>query len=142
MEEIWKDVKNYEGAYMVSNLGRIKSLPRKGTKGNILNPSRNNKGYCTVELTFKGKNRSTFVHRVVAENFIPNLKNLPEVNHIDGNKLNNNVENLEWVTKGQNQIHAYKTGLRKTTEKQRENSRKNIQIARACNYKIKGKERK
>ncbi len=127
--EIWKDIYGYEGAYKVSNLGRIQSLLRKNTKGKILNPAKNNRGYLRLGLCFKGKIRYDSVHRLVAEAFIPNPKNLPEVNHIDGNKLNNRVENLEWVTKGENQIHAYKTGLRKITEKQRQASRENIRIA-------------
>lgn len=130
--EIWKDVNGYEGVYQISNLGNIKSLPRKNAKGKILNPSTNNRGYLRVGLCFKEKVRYESIHRLVAEAFIPNRKNLPEVNHINGNKLDNRVENLEWVTKGQNQIHAYKTGLRKTTQRQREASRKNIEIARMC----------
>jgi hypothetical protein len=131
--EIWKDIQGYEGIYQISNLGRIKSLHRDYTNGRILNPAKNNRGYLRLGLSGNGKVRYDSVHRLVAETFIPNPKNLPEVNHIDGNKLNNRVENLEWVTKGENQAHAYKTGLRKTTERQREASRKNIEIAR--NYK-------
>lgn len=128
--ERWRDIIGYEGIYKISNLGRIQSLPRKRVKGKMLNPAKNNRGYLRVALCFEGKVRYDSVHRLVAETFIENPKNLPEVNHIDGNKLNNNVANLEWVTKGQNQIHAYKTGLRKTTKKQRETSRRNIEIAR------------
>lgn len=134
--EIWKDVNVYEGAYQISNLGNIKSLPRKNTKGKILKPAKNNRGYLRVGLCYKGKVRYDSVHRLVAETFIPNPKKLPEVNHIDGDKLNNKVENLEWVTKGENQSHAYKTGLRKTTQRQRGSSRKNIEIAR-MNRKLK-----
>lgn len=128
--EIWRDIPGYEEIYKISNLGRIKSLHRDRIKGQILNPAKNNRGYLRLGLSGNGKVRYDSVHRLVAEAFIPNPKNLPEVNHIDGNKLNNRVENLEWVTKGENQIHAYKTGLRKTTERQREASRKNIEIAR------------
>lgn len=133
--EIWRNIIGYEGTYLISNFGNIKSLPRKNTKGKVLNPSKNNRGYLRVTLSVEGKTRYDSVHRLVAETFIPNPKKLPEVNHLDGNKLNNNVENLEWVTKGQNQIHAYKTGLRKTTQKQRDTSRKNIEIARLCRKK-------
>lgn len=139
--EIWKDIRDYEGIYKISNLGNIKSLPREHVKGKLLNPARNNRGYLRVALSVKGRVRYDSVHRLVAETFIPNPKNLPEVNHIDGNKLNNKVENLEWTTKSQNQIHAYKTGLRKTTPRQRETSRKNIEIARMHKNKTK-KERK
>lgn len=128
--EKWKYIKGYEKVYEISDLGNIKSLPRKNAKGKMLNPARNNRGYLRVALCLDGKVRYDSVHRLVAETFIPNPRKLPEVNHIDGNKLNNNVTNLEWVTKGQNQIHAYKEGLRKTTQKQREASRANIAIAR------------
>lgn len=118
--EVWKDIRGYEGIYQISNLGRIKSLHRDCRNGRILNPAKNNSGYLRVALSNNGKIRYDSIHRLVAEAFISNPKKLPEVNHIDGNKLNNSVENLEWVTKGENQIHAYKTGLRKITERQRE----------------------
>lgn len=135
--EIWKDIKGYEGVYKISNLGKINSLPRKHSKGKILNPAKNNRGYLRVALCFEGKARYDSIHRLVAETFIPNPKNLTEVNHKDGNKLNNTVENLEWTTRTQNQIHAYRIGLRKTTQKQIEASKRNIQIARKYNQKIK-----
>lgn len=128
--EIWKDIAGYEGFYKISNLGKIKSLPRKGVKEKILNPSKNNRGYLRVGLSAKGKVRYDSIHRLVAETFIENPKKMPEVNHIDGNKLNNNIENLEWVTKSENEKHAYKIGLRKMTSKQKEARRKNIEIAR------------
>lgn len=127
--EVWKDVLGYEEIYQISNLGRIKSLHRDRIEEKILNPAKNNRGYLRLGLSGNGKVRYDSIHRLVAGAFIPNPKNLPEVNHIDGNKLNNGVENLEWVTKGQNQIHAYKTGLRKTTERQRMASKRNIEIA-------------
>ena len=124
--EIWRDILNYEEYYQASNYGRIRSLDRiiymkhrNGKnkayhfKGKILSTRTNNSGYVKVDLT-KNKNRKTFsVHRLVAETFIPNLKNLPQVNHKDGNKLNNNVDNLEWCDAFQNQQHALETGLRK-----------------------------
>ena len=128
--KLWRDIVGFEGIYKISNFGDIKSLPRKRVKGKILNPAKNNRGYLRVGLCKDGRVRYESVHRLVAETFISTPQNLPAVNHIDGNKLNNNVENLEWVTKGQNQIHAYRIGLRKTTERQREISRNNIQIAR------------
>lgn len=112
MKEIWKDIPNYDG-YQVSNLGRIKSLPKKtnnqfNMKEIILKPIKQNNGYYLVNT--KGKVWS--VHRIVASIFIPNPNKLPQVNHIDGNKANNCVDNLEWCTCKDNINHAYKIGLK------------------------------
>ena len=95
MKEIWKDKKDYEGRYQVSNWGRVKSLKRKNVlKEKILKPYVDKDGYLTVMLN---NPRKTFlVHRLVAEAFIPNPDNLPQVNHKDENKQNNVVINLEW----------------------------------------------
>ena len=122
IEEIWKDIKGYEGYYQVSNLGRIKSLDRMKNNqyneyfmsGRILKSSIiKDKGYCRVSLNNGKGRKSKRVHRLVAEAFIPNLENKPEVNHIDGNKLNNCADNLEWCTNKENIEHSIKTGLRK-----------------------------
>lgn len=97
MKEIWKDKKDYEGHYQVSNCGRVKSLNyhRMGFE-KILKTYVDKDGYLTVMLN---NPRKTFlVHRLVAEAFLPNPDNLPQVNHKDENKQNNNVENLEWCT--------------------------------------------
>lgn len=106
--EVWKDVKGYEGFYQVSNLGRVKSLPRNGTvkRERILTPHRVG-GYLHAELNMRGVHKGKKIHRLVAEAFIPNPDNKREVNHIDGNKHNNTVENLEWVTSSENQLHAF-----------------------------------
>ena len=105
--EIWKDIKGYEDRYQVSNLGRVKSLPHERTtptggayltKPRILKPSSNGKGYMRLTLRKDNKEVSKYVHRLVAEAFIPNLDNLPEVNHKDEVKNNNKVNNLEWCT--------------------------------------------
>lgn len=105
--EIWKDVVGYEGIYQVSNLGRVKSLPRNGTikQERILKPHRV-QGYLLAELFNRGAHKGKRIHRLVAEAFIPNPDNKREVNHIDGDKHNNRVENLEWVTSSENQLHA------------------------------------
>jgi hypothetical protein len=120
MNEIWKDVIGYEGSYEVSNLGNVRSVDRlvshtsspKGRlmKGKLIKP--NIKKYVDIHLWRKSKYKSTHVHRLVALSFIPNPENKPEVNHMDGNKLNNNVNNLEWVTKKENIEHAIKLGLK------------------------------
>ena len=98
MQEIWKDIEGYEGAYQISNFGRIKN------KIKILSPQINNCGYLRIIL----KNKHYSIHRLVALAFLPNPENKPQVNHIDGNKTNNYVTNLEWVTASENQKHNYK----------------------------------
>lgn len=123
-EEVWKDIHGFEGKYQVSSIGRVKSvdriLPHKthGTwhiKERILKPHWSGPGhwkYLTVFLHYgEGKAKCTRVHRLVAETFIPNPDNLPQINHIDGNKENNSVSNLEWVTALENTSHAWKNGL-------------------------------
>ena len=98
MEEIWKDIKGYEGLYQVSNLGRIYSIPRFGTKGGILKQFTNGHGYATVSL-FKDKCLKTYlVHRIVGNHFLENPNNLPQLNHKDENRKNSCVTNLEWCT--------------------------------------------
>ena len=106
MEEIWKDIKGFENQYQVSNFGRIKSLK----KGKILS-IKNKNGY--LNITFrKGKEKYYYkVHRIVASYFIPNPQNKPCVNHKDGNKHNNCVDNLEWVSYKENIQHAKENKL-------------------------------
>ena len=132
MEEVWKDVKGYEGYYQVSNLGNIKSLERiienSGThtgyykiKERILKPreNKNRNGYYELSLRKDGKEKRFKVHRLVACAFIENPYNKPEVNHIDGNKSNNCVFNLEWATSKENKKHAWNIGLNNSNHKKR-----------------------
>ena len=114
--EIWVDVIGYEGHYMVSNLGRVKSLDRviqhlysgySTLKGKILKQKVSKSGYCQLNLALNGKHKMAIVSRLVALAFIENIDNKKEVNHIDGNGLNNNVSNLEWVTPSENILHSY-----------------------------------
>ena len=107
--ECWKDIEGFPN-YQVSNHGRVKN---KKT-GKILKPYKTNRGYLTVGFWVNGKKKRLLVHRLVAAAFIPNTENLPEVNHANGCKTDNNVANLEWSTGSQNIIHAYQTGIRKT----------------------------
>ena len=112
MKEIWKDIKGYEGLYQVSNLGRVKSLNynRKNIEKTLKPVLYYNKYYSYT--LYKNKKKKVFLaHRIVAINFIENINNKEYVNHIDGNKLNNNVDNLEWVTPSENNIHAFENGL-------------------------------
>lgn len=112
--EVWKDVKGFEGAYMISNLGRVRSIPRKGTRRNEIRAiSYTHDGYAKVRLIYKGKDKTARIHRLVAEAFIPNPENKETVNHIDGNKKNNNVNNLEWADRHEQLKHAYKNKLKK-----------------------------
>lgn len=119
---IWKDVDGYKGFYQVSNIGDVRSVDRYVNhwqggkcikKGKDLKPSLNHKGYCMVNLQINGKGGLKSIHRLVAEAFIPNPENKPQVNHINGIKSDNKVENLEWSTQSENQRHAFITGLNK-----------------------------
>ena len=125
--EVWKDIPNYEGYYQISNLGRIKSVARKvkyqnsyrNVKEKLKKTFIGKQGYERVELSKNGKIKKYNVHRIVANVFISNPLNKETVNHINGIKTDNRVENLEWATRSENELHAYKIGLAKNSEKQR-----------------------
>jgi hypothetical protein len=113
MKEIWKDVKNYEGLYQVSNLGRIKSFPRNGTikQEKILKQVLDNNGYFIVGLWKNNKSKKMCVHWIVANAFIPKKEDDEVINHIDGNKTNNCINNLERCTQRKNVKEAIRLGL-------------------------------
>lgn len=109
--EEWKDAKGYEGIYQVSRTGKIRRIYKDGEiKSEYLKPFKN-KGYDIAPLYANHKRKNKFVHRIVAETFIPNPNNYPVVNHIDGDKCNNCVENLEWCTQKHNINEAIRLGL-------------------------------
>lgn len=134
MEEIWKDIAGYEGLYQISNKGRVKSLNRlvKDTtkdrvqkiRGRILKYCDNGKGYKMVYLNKNRERKNYYVHRLVAETFIPNPKQLPEVNHKDLNKANNKISNLEWITELDNKRHYRMTEIAKIRNKERGETRR------------------
>ena len=113
--EQWKEVKGYEGSYQVSNTGYVKSFKNGKEKLLTLHSSKLTKRHPEpmfhVELWKNNKRRTFSIHRLVAHHFIENKDGKPQINHIDGNRRNNNVNNLEWVTGSENMLHAYRTGL-------------------------------
>ena len=168
-DEVWKDIKGYEGLYQVSNLGQIRSLDRykytKGRygrmkakiKGRLLKPCLNHDGYKEIVLSKDGKSKMYRLHRIVAETFIDNFDNKNQVNHKNGNKLDNKAQNLEWVTCKENINHALINNLikceksvnqydlkmnfikkwRSISEAKRQLKIKDSNIIRVCNNKSK-----
>ena len=126
-EEIWRPIVGYEGLYEVSNTGQVKSFDRyvkysNGRihlhKGKVLSPIKDRDGYLQVNLCYSGRINSIKVHRLVAQAFIPNPDNLPQVNHRDEDKSNNRVDNLEWCTaKYNNNYGTRKDKVRETAIK-------------------------
>ncbi len=124
IQEIWKDINGYDGIYQVSNIGNVRSLGFEWVLNNggkhkrgirlLKNTTHHPKGYRYVMLYSKdGSRKSHSIHRLVITAFKGNPKNYPQINHIDGNKSNNDLSNLEWCNNSQNQIHAFLHGLNK-----------------------------
>ena len=120
MEERWKDIENYEGLYQISDIGRVRSLEREVWNGRVYYLIQGRvlkfyleKGnrYFTVGLWKDGKCITNRIHIIVGKHFIANPEGKPEINHKNGDKTDNRVENLEWVTAKENSQHAIKTGL-------------------------------
>jgi hypothetical protein len=122
--ELWKDISETNGKYQVSNIGEV----RYAKTGRKISQHINEHGYCVVGLYNKEKVRTDHrkVHRLVAEAFLPNSEGKRTVNHLDGNKQNNSVDNLEWATHSENASHAVKNGLRKVSEAQRRSASENL----------------
>ena len=105
--EVWKDIKEYKGLYQVSNIGNVRSLNKKDSlgrrvKGKIMKPVKRKDGYLHITLHKNGKAKHFLIHRLVAEAFVENKNNYKEINHIDENKINNNINNLEWCNRSYN----------------------------------------
>ena len=114
--EVWKEIQGHREVYQISNLGNVRTKARQ-CKDHISEPHEkkkfiNSNGYYRVGLNLDGKNKMHLLHRLVAQLFIPNPENKPYVNHIDGNKLNCRADNLEWCTRSENEIHAWRIGLK------------------------------
>ena len=130
MQEIWKDIKDYEGLYQVSSSGQVKRVERYYTQLNgltgksntkllpemIMKPFEDEDGYLRISLIKDNSRKKHFVHRLVAINFIPNPENKPEVNHKEGNKKDNRVVMIEWNTTSENQRHAIANKLYETAK--------------------------
>ena len=121
IQEIWKDIKGFEGLYQVSNTGKVKSLERIDRGGNnhkerILKSCLSGRGYLMIGLYKSGKRYSTNIHKLVATHFIKNHYNKQQVNHLDGDKQNNLSNNLEWCSPSENIRHAHKNGLSKAVK--------------------------
>jgi hypothetical protein len=124
--EIWLDIDGYDGIYKVSNFGKVKSIDRTyldkngklyNVEGKIMNFQDNGKGYKNINLYKDKKSKCLYIHRLVADAFLPKIHGKNFVNHIDGDKSNNELSNLEWVNRSENMLHANKLGLCKGYDK-------------------------
>ena len=132
-----RDVKGYEGLYFVNELGEIYSYPKKTRKGvRKMLAQKNNNGYLSIDLCKNGNIKKYSLHRIIALAFLDNIENKEQVNHINGNKHDNRIENLEWSTRSENQKHSIETGLRSAKgEKNSQSKLTEIQVLNIFNDK-------
>ncbi len=129
-KEIWKKIRGHN-MYEVSNIGRVRSYRRRTV--NILSPGLSKRGYYHINFTYNQKATTISMHRLVATAFIPNPKNKPWINHKNGIKTDNRVENLEWCTPSENEKHAFKTGLKSISEKCKQVTRERHRKSKSTN---------
>ncbi len=123
---MWKAISGFESLYEASNNGDIRRVG-----GRVLKPQSRHDGYLQVSLSKFGVRKSYKIHRLIADTFIKNPDDYNVVNHLDGNKKNNNSLNLEWTTSAKNNQHAWNLGLNRSSKKQRDAARKTIGYARS-----------
>lgn len=141
--EIWKDIKGYEGMYQVSNMGRIKGLRRVINRINspmelpekLLTPILDKHGYFIIHLSKENKKKKFYIHRLLGEYFIGNPTNQECINHKNGIKTDNSLDNLEWCTIAENNQHAFKIGLNKKGKEHHLYGKKGIQCHNHKQYK-------
>lgn len=142
-DEVWKDVVGYEGLYMISDKGRVLSCKKSIIRNNgrptnfpekIMKPMINHKGYEIIDLRKKGSRKCGFVHRLVAKAFLDNNGNKPQVNHKNGIKTDNNLNNLEWVTNQENMTHAFENGLTNNSAASKSRERRVVQLDKKGNF--------
>ena len=122
MSIIWKPLKNFESTHLISNLGNVKCI----STNKLLNILKHSRGYNAININVNKTKNHLLLHRLLAINFIDNPNNYTQVNHINGIKTDNRLENLEWITPSNNMKHAFKTGLNKQTNFQKEVLRQRV----------------
>lgn len=132
--EIWKDIKGFEGSYEINRNGEVRRIKRKVKGYSYLKSTVMKIGYCIYAFSVKGKVTKHYMHRLVAEHFIENPEGYNYVNHLNGIKTDNRVENLEWCTQSRNIQHSFDTGLQPNGEKHHACTRLTEEDAKMIKY--------
>ena len=133
MQEVWKDVVGYNGLYLISNFGRIKNR-----NGLIMKQKPSKDGYVRILLFMNGKYKAEYTHILVAKAFLPKPEGKSEINHIDANKSNNTLRNLEWVTRRENHFHAVALGLKPENPTKGKSYEENPRVKPIYQYDLQG----